>query len=83
MSKVILAGGSGFIGKMLADHFVSKGDEVVIFSRSPQADYTGVKSVYWDAVTLGEWVGELEGADAELIHNCGGCFTFFKASPNT
>ena len=63
MSKVILAGGSGFIGNILADHFMSKGDEVVIFSRSPQSDYSGVKSIYWDAVTLGEWVKELEGAD--------------------
>lgn len=63
MSKIILAGGSGFIGQLLAKHFTEKGDEVVILSRNPGAEGTLRRSVFWDGLNTGEWVEELEGAD--------------------
>lgn len=63
MAKVILAGGSGFIGRMLAEHFTNKGDEVVIFSRNPQLSSIGIRSIFWDAETIGSWVDELNDAD--------------------
>ena len=35
--KIILAGGSGFLGSALADYFAARGTEVVILTRSPKA----------------------------------------------
>ena len=63
MAKVILAGGSGFIGQILSKHFAKKGDEVVVLSRSPKAAAPNAKHIYWDAKTVGEWVESLNGSD--------------------
>ena len=35
-TKIILAGGSGFLGSVLADYFAAKGMEVVILTRNPK-----------------------------------------------
>lgn len=60
--KVVLAGGSGFIGKHLAQLFSSHGGyEVITLSRS-----TGPGKVQWDAKTVGDWWKELDGADAVI-----------------
>jgi uncharacterized protein (TIGR01777 family) len=63
MAKIILAGGSGFIGKILADHFLGKGDEVVILTRKSSAVKNKVRYVNWDARITGAWVTELENAN--------------------
>ncbi len=62
--KVILPGGSGQVGTILARAFHGAGHEVVVLSRQPQpAPWRGVA---WDAATLGGWTSELEGADAVI-----------------
>ncbi len=61
--RLILAGGSGFLGQVLAKHFQALGWEVVVLTRSPQANRAS-REVRWDAETLGEWTRELEGATA-------------------
>lgn len=61
--KIILPGGSGFLGQTLARYFEKKGDEVIIFSRSDQPLKWG-RVVQWDGESLGPWREELEGADA-------------------
>lgn len=63
MSKVILAGGSGFIGDIFSSHFIDKGDEVIILSRNPKPNKNGAKSIFWDGITLGDWVSELNHSD--------------------
>ena len=35
--KIILAGGSGFLGNVLANYFAARGMQVVILTRSPKA----------------------------------------------
>jgi uncharacterized protein len=69
-TKIILAGGSGFLGTVLANHFAAQGIEVVILTRSakPRADATG--EVGWDGLSVGDWLKELEGARA-LINLAG------------
>lgn len=68
--KIILAGGSGFIGQALAAHFRKADWEIVILSRTPQQkdlkapSNDGVHCVGWDATTLGDWQAELNGATA-------------------
>lgn len=60
--KVVLAGGSGQVGTILARAFVAGGHEVVVLSRQPGTAPWRV--VRWDAATLADWVAELEGAAA-------------------
>jgi uncharacterized protein len=55
--KIIIAGGSGFLGKSLENHF--KNHEVWILSRNPKRP----NEILWDAKTLGNWTESLEKAD--------------------
>lgn len=61
--KVILAGGSGLLGRSIARKLIQLGWEVVILSRSPREDSTG-REVLWSGETGGAWTAELEGAVA-------------------
>src|SRR6516164_9867856 len=63
-TRIVIAGGSGFLGRALAAHFVKKGCEVVILTRSPGTTEQAVREVAWDAHSLGPWQQELEGAAA-------------------
>src|SRR5271165_1999962 len=64
IKRIILAGGSGFLGRALADHFLNAQWDVVILTRSPKkTDGTG-RQVAWDACAIGPWLRELEGATA-------------------
>ena len=63
LGKVIIAGGSGFLGQALASSLLKDGYEVVILGRSEKTGLHG-KFVYWDAKNLGDWSKELEGAIA-------------------
>jgi uncharacterized protein len=58
--KIIIAGGSGFLGVSLATHLAGLGADVVVLSRKPSRG-TG-RTVQWDARTLGPWTAELDGA---------------------
>ena len=62
--KVILAGGSGQVGTLLARAFHQTGHEVVVLSRRPTAAPWRVLS--WDARSVGPWAAELEGAEAVI-----------------
>ena len=61
--KIVIPGGSGHLGKALADAFVAAGHEVVVLSRSPRTR-PGWREVAWDGVSIGPWAGEVDGADA-------------------
>src|SRR5947207_14984099 len=60
--KIIIPGGSGQVGTVLARAFHKQGDEVVVLSRAPANKPW--RTVTWDGETLGEWVAEFESADA-------------------
>jgi uncharacterized protein (TIGR01777 family) len=61
--KVIIAGGSGWIGRALSRSLTMDGHDVIVLSRSSQT-INGVRSVRWDGATLGPWALEIDGADA-------------------
>ncbi|MDC0338538.1 TIGR01777 family oxidoreductase [Flavobacteriales bacterium] len=63
MKKLIIAGGSGFIGKNISQHFKDKGYSVTVFTRGSSKIREDVQYLCWDAKTLGSWTAELEGAD--------------------
>ena len=62
MKKILIAGGTGFIGLSLAKHLVERGYEPVVMARNQPRKAIPHRFVKWDAVTLGDWTKELEGA---------------------
>ncbi len=70
--KIVLAGGSGFLGRALTEHFSETGSEVVVLGRGSglPSDFPKARFVRWDAETRGAWESELEEADA-LVNLCG------------
>lgn len=63
MSKLIIAAGTGFLGKVLVNHFKNKFDEIVILTRGKSQKSDGIKYVNWNAKTFSGWEKELENAD--------------------
>jgi hypothetical protein len=66
--KLVLPGGSGQVGTILARAFHQAGHEVVVLSRHPQN--AAWCTVSWDARTLGDWAAEFDGA--EVVINLAG-----------
>ncbi|HEU4324409.1 MAG TPA: TIGR01777 family oxidoreductase [Roseiflexaceae bacterium] len=68
--RIVLAGGSGFLGQALATHFATQGYEMVSLTRSPATQPGPARAVAWDGFSLGPWRRELDGA-AALINLAG------------
>ena len=68
--KVVLAGGTGFIGQLLIDHWQRQPIDIVVLSRQSQPNHDRVRYVTWDGETPGAWSTELDGADV-LINLAG------------
>ena len=64
MKRIVLAGGSGFIGRALTQEFLARGFEVVVLTRSPRQRAEGVCEAAWDGKPAGEWGSFLDGAEA-------------------
>lgn len=67
--RIVIAGGSGFLGLSMTQHFADLGAQVTILSRSVPKILTnaGENSFVhqtWDARSTGPWIDSLEGADA-------------------
>lgn len=62
--RIVIAGGTGFLGVSLARHLVDVGCDVVLLSRHQAADDPRWRHTVWDARTLGSWTEHLEGATA-------------------
>ncbi|MFI6318981.1 TIGR01777 family oxidoreductase [Nonomuraea sp. NPDC050556] len=59
--KVVLAGGSGALGRRIAADLAARGDEVVVLTRTPR-DGLPWRQVEWDGAHQGPWAAELGGA---------------------
>lgn len=62
--RLVIAGGSGFVGRALAVAAADRGYEVVVLSRRAGVRVPRARVVWWDGRTRGAWVKELEGAEA-------------------
>jgi len=64
--KIIIAGGSGFIGKPLCSLLTNAGYDVFVLTRSPESASKALGNsaapLLWDAKTSGGWAREAEGA---------------------
>ena len=68
--RVVIAGGSGFIGGHAARAFAAAGHDCVVLSRTPEKVPAPARGVRWDAATFTGWERELDGA-AALINLTG------------
>lgn len=59
--KIVLPGGSGQVGTLLARSWHGAGHEVVVLSRTPAT--APWRIVAWDGATLDGWADEIDGAD--------------------
>ena len=59
--RIVLPGGSGQLGKILARHFQERGHHVTVLTRGPYI--APWLTVHWDGVSIGSWTEHLEGAD--------------------
>jgi uncharacterized protein (TIGR01777 family) len=75
--RVVLAGGTGALGRRLAADFEARGDDVVILTRRPRpgGDH---RQVVWDGVTVGPWGAELAGA---VVVNLAGALVDRRPTP--
>jgi len=62
--KIVIPGGTGQVGTILARAFHTDGHDVLVLSRKPQRAPWRIEA--WDAETIGRWAAELEGADAVI-----------------
>src|SRR5262245_34079389 len=65
-TKIVLAGGTGFLGQVLARHFLLQGCDVVVLTRSPRENTNRIQEIWWDGMSRGEWCRALEGATAVI-----------------
>ncbi len=59
--KVVIAGGTGTLGRRIAAYLAATGSEVVVLTRAPRRDLPFRQTV-WDGRAVGDWAYELEGA---------------------
>ncbi|MPS66683.1 MAG: TIGR01777 family protein [Chryseobacterium sp.] len=57
--KIIIAAGTGFLGKNLEKYFIEKGNQVYILTRNPKRE----NEIFWNAKTSGGWKNLLENSD--------------------
>lgn len=71
--RVVLAGGTGFLGEILTEHFLRSGASVLVLTRTHKAKPTrdGLRYCCWDGDTeSGNWASELN--DADVLINLAG-----------
>ncbi|MCA1029652.1 TIGR01777 family oxidoreductase [Bacillus timonensis] len=62
--RIVLAGGSGFLGQALAQFLKGNGYGVTVLSRGPERTENGIEFKRWNGVTLGDWQETIEGSYA-------------------
>lgn len=68
--KIVLAGGSGSLGRRITADLVPRGHEIVVLTRRPNP-HLHVRQVLWDGQTVGGWAAELEGPGTAVINLAG------------
>jgi uncharacterized protein len=76
--KVVIPGGSGQVGTILARALHADGHDVVVITRQPQI--SPWRTVAWDGATSGPWVKEVDGSD--VVINLAGRSVNCRYTPN-
>lgn len=65
--KIVIPGGSGQIGSMLARAFQGDDHDVVILTRRPRKSRARrPREAFWDGETCGDWSREIDGSDVVI-----------------
>ncbi len=70
MKRIIIAGGTGFLGTELTKFLKKDFEEIIILSRGKHTNTDKIKYVDWDAKNLGNWCKYLD--DSDVIINLTG-----------
>lgn len=62
--RIVIAGGSGFLGTSMATEFSRSGAHVTIVARSTKAMTGDWTHQIWDGRSIGPWIKSLDGCDA-------------------
>src|SRR5436305_2995978 len=65
MKRIVVAGGSGFIGEPLVRRLLARGDDVSVLSRNPSKVRAG-RGVAWNPPSQGDWSDEVANADVVI-----------------
>jgi hypothetical protein len=69
MKKIVVAGGSGFIGEPLVRRLIARDDDVAVLTRNPSSVHAG-RALSWNPPSEGSWMEEV--ANAEVVVNLAG-----------
>jgi uncharacterized protein len=65
--KIVITGGTGFIGSRLVQILTKTPHEIVLFTRTPSRieiiNSVSIRHIHWDAETFGAWTEEINGSD--------------------
>lgn len=64
MDKIVITGGTGFIGLSLAKHLSKNGFEPILIARNKPKDHISNQFIQWDGHSMGAWSKSIEGAKA-------------------
>lgn len=81
MKKIIITGGTGFIGLSLAQHLKDQGYEPVLIARAKPKNSCPFTFLPWDGHSLGDWKESLNGAHA-LVNLAGKSVDCIKTPEN-
>ena len=62
--RIVIVGGSGQVGRILARHFHGGGHDLSVLTRRPGLEPW--RTVEWNGRDLGDWSSELDGADVVI-----------------
>jgi uncharacterized protein (TIGR01777 family) len=79
--RVIITGGTGFIGRSLANQLSDSGYTCTLIGRHRPNNLSGHNFAQWDGRTVGPWIKELEGA-AGLVNLAGRSVDCIKTPDN-
>jgi uncharacterized protein len=63
--RIVVAGGSGFVGEPLVRRLIARGEDVTVLSRDPSKVRAG-RGVRWDGQSAGSWTEEIHAAGAVI-----------------
>jgi uncharacterized protein len=69
MSKIVIAGGTGFLGTCLISHYLKTQNRLVILTRGKTRTEGNVQYLNWDGKTVGSWAEGLEDSDVLINLN--------------
>lgn len=81
MKKIIIFGGTGFIGLSLAGHLKDAGFDPMIVARNAPKNKIAYTFRKWDAISQGDWTQDLDGAYA-LVNLAGKSVDCIKTPDN-